>query len=68
MNFEEFDKELIKFGYGIVAMNHFDLKGQRFIYCAIFNKKENKAYVEEDVKSSDLFRTLIEKIKKDMNK
>ena len=62
MKFEEFEHILKENGYGIVAMNHFDIAGCRWLYCVILNKDKKKAFKAEYSSSETVFSVLGEKI------
>lgn len=63
MKFEEFERQIWAFGYGIVGLNHYSVEGKRFTYCAILNTTGNRAFREEGPDSEKVFESIIEKLR-----
>ncbi len=62
MDFEEFEKKIEAYGFGIVAMNHYTLQGKRHLFCVILNSLTGTAFRAEGQISSEVFESLYEQI------
>jgi hypothetical protein len=62
MTFEEFETCILKNGYGIVAMNHYSINGERYLYCVIMNKDGSRAIKEEGKESTKVFQSILDKL------
>ena len=62
MDFEEFEKKIAEKDYGIVAMNHYSIKGKRYTYCVVFNKSKGKAFQSEAQDSKEVFENIYNQI------
>lgn len=55
MKFEEFERKIWEKGYGIVAMNHYTIKGKRHTYCVVLGGNREKAFQSEAEDSEQVF-------------
>ncbi len=62
MKFEEFEKKIWRKGYGIVAMNHYTVRGKRYTYCVVLNRNKGKAFRAEAKNSEDAFEKIYAQI------
>jgi hypothetical protein len=62
MKFEEFEKKIREKGYGIAAMNHYNMGGKPYTFCVIFGKNKERAFKAEAEKSEDVFDSIISQI------
>lgn len=62
MNFEEFEKKILEKSYGIVAMNHYSIKGRRYLYCVVLSKNKERAFHAEGENSQQIFDCIYHKI------
>jgi len=62
MNFEEFEKKIEEKGFGVVAMNHYTLKGKRHLFCVILNTAKGTAFRAESETSNEVFEILYTKL------
>jgi len=58
MKFEEFEKEVWKKGYGIVAMNHYTIGGKRRTYCVVLSRDKGRAFQSEGGSSEEVFEDI----------
>lgn len=62
MKFEEFEREVWKKGYGIVAMNHYTINNKRYTYCVVLGRDEERAFQDEAENSEKVFENIYRKI------
>ena len=62
MKFEEFEEKIRAKGFGIVAMNHYTLKGVWRTYCVVLGEGGKEAIKAEAEKSEDVFDEIYRKI------
>jgi len=62
VKFEEFETEIWKRGYSIVAFNHYTIKKRRYTYCVVLSRSCEKAFKEEGKRSEDVFDSIIKQI------
>jgi hypothetical protein len=62
MKFEEFEKVIREKGYGIAAMNHYNMGGKPYTFCVIFGKNKERAFKAEAEKSEDVFESIVNQI------
>lgn len=62
MKYEEFEKELWEKGYGIVAMNHYTINGERHTYCVVLSRNKERAFQAEGISSGEVFQKIYNQI------
>jgi hypothetical protein len=63
MKFEEFEAEIWRRGYGIVAFNHYTVQEERRTYCVVLSRSCEKAFKAEGNRSELVFDSIIKQIK-----
>lgn len=67
MTFEDFEKHAWEKGYGIVAMNHYSIKGRRYTYCVVLGKNKARAIQAEGEDSQKVFQDIHDQMLLDDN-
>lgn len=62
VKFEEFEGKIWKRGYGIAAMNHYTINGQRLTYCVVLNRAKQRAFKSERENSEKVFEDIYNQI------
>jgi hypothetical protein len=62
MKFEEFETEIWKRGYGVVAFNHYTVEKERYTYCVVLSRSCERAFKGESKRSEDVFDSIIRQI------
>ena len=58
MFFEDFERTIWEWGYGIVALNHFTKAGKRSTYCVVLSRDSMKAFKSEGSCSTEVFEDI----------
>ena len=62
MKFEEFEKAIWERGYGIAAMNHYTIQGEKYTYCVVISRNCERAFKSGKNSSCEGFKSIVDQI------